>query len=121
MQDLQKKPLPTFTQQQNSPQSELKLQSPINSSPYKEPKSQTPLQSPYKITPKKPSASPPRFVAQKKVVAEGIVGTEVKSERGIFTVRSGNQQIVVGTDIEISIVVNDQQEGLYLYFATFRF
>lgn len=113
MQDLQKKPLTTHAQQhtpQPSSKPESKPQTPINS-PYKESKPQSPAISPYKITPKKPSASPPRFSVQKNVVAEGISGTEVKSERGIFTVRSGNQQIVVGTDITISIIVNGQ-EGL---------
>lgn len=123
MQDLQKKPLPTYSQQQNSPKPELKPQSPIQNSPYKPQspvqnspyKSQSPAISPYKVTPKKPTPSPPRFVAQKNIETKGISGTEIKSERGIFTVRSGNQQIVVGVDIVISILINDQQEGFPLF------
>jgi hypothetical protein len=101
MQELQKKPLTTHVQSYTPP----------SSKPASKP--QSPALSPYKITPKKPTASPPRFSVQKSVVIDDMVGpgTEVKSEVGIFTVRSGNQQIVVGTDIMISIIVNDEQEG----------
>jgi hypothetical protein len=111
MQDLQKKPLTPHVQAYTPPSSKTvsKTQSPVNNSPFKESKTQSPVASPYKITPKKPTASPPRFNVQKSVVIDGVVGTEVKSETGIFTVRSGNQQIVVGTDITISIVTNEQE------------
>jgi len=110
MQDLQKKPLTPHVQTYTPPsnKSVSKIQSPVNS-PVKDSKTQSPVASPYKITPKKQTASPPRFNVQKSVVIDGIVGTEVKSETGIFTVRSGNQQIVVGTDIAISIVSNEQE------------
>jgi hypothetical protein len=111
MQELQKKPLTTHVQSYTPPsnKSSSKPQSPALS-PYKPPsKPQSPALSPYKITPKKPTASPPRFNVQKSVVIDGMEGTEVKSETGIFTVRSGNQQVVVGTDITASIIVNEQE------------
>jgi len=97
MQELQKKPLTTHVQSYTPP----------SSKPASKP--QSPALSPYKVTPKKPTASPPRFNVQKSVVIDGIEGTEVKSETGIFIVRSGNQQIVVGTDITIAIIVNEQE------------
>jgi len=115
MQDLQKKPLTTHVQPYTPPSSKTgsKPQSPANS-PFKESKPQSPLASPYKITPKKQTASPPRFNVQKNVVIDGKVGTEIKSETGIFTVRSGNQQVVVGTDITISIINNEEEDYICL-------
>jgi len=101
MQDLQTKPLTTHVQ-------------PYSPTSATSSKPNTPVASPYKVILKKQTpSSPPKFI-RKSSVMDGLTGTEVRSETGIFTVRSGDQQIVVGTDIVISIITNDQEDYICL-------
>lgn len=114
VQDLQKLPQTpskstTATTSTTSTQTPTKPQNYETKSEYQSPvavqnvnlQPRSPIQT--KITPKKYTQSPPRFKAQKKVIEEEE-GEEVKFATGLFSVQSGGENLLIGTDIRISIV-----------------
>jgi hypothetical protein len=67
------------------------------------------------VTPKTQQQSPPTFKPQNNTNIKSNSGQEVKSEIGIFSIRSGGQKNLIGTEIKISIFV-DGSEGNFFSF-----
>jgi hypothetical protein len=57
-----------------------------------------------KITPKKYTHSPPRFNPQK--ASDFLTGEEIRFSTGLFSVQSGGDNLLIGTDVRISIIEN---------------
>jgi len=117
MQDIQTKPLTTNVHNYSPRKDAITptQQQRLVTSPQKEETKQvfSNPNSPSKVTPKKPQYAPPTFTSQ-SAQFDGINSKEVKSEYGIFTVRSGKQQVVVGADIKISLFAGDADSYICL-------